>query len=186
MDANTFVTFIPSMPGNPRPAWPNTTALLSSQPSRHGWRPSISSYLYCSPRVAHRSLVHTLQPNATGEFLWRRLLSISRIDALYQGFGHRGASRLVEGNRGDPCLAASRIVNPELLRSVVLNSSLRRPNTLATRAVQKMLEREAPQLLRQLSRRLVLLVERIMLLFSLKRDVESDYASERSSLHMRR
>ncbi|GEM_PF-1664033 len=49
-----------------------------------------------------------------------------------------------------------------------------------------MLEREAPQLLRQLSRRLVLLVERIMLLFSLKRDVESDYASERSSLHMRR
>lgn len=51
----------------------------------------------------------------------------------------------------DPRLAASRIVNPELLRSVVLNSSLRRPNTLATRAVQKILEQEAPQLLRQLS-----------------------------------
>ena len=47
----------------------------------------------------------------------------------------------------DPRFAVSKIVNPELLRSVVLSSSLRRPHTLATRAVEKLIEKEAPRIL---------------------------------------
>ena len=62
------------------------------------------------------------------------------------GGGYAITSGLFE-RINDPRLAVSTIVKPELLRSVVLNSSLRRPNTLATRAVQKLLEQEAPRLL---------------------------------------
>ena len=49
---------------------------------------------------------------------------------------------------GDNRLAASRIVKPELLRSVVLSQSIRRPSTLATREVQRLIEKVAPALLR--------------------------------------
>ena len=62
------------------------------------------------------------------------------------GGGYAIASGLFE-RMNDPRFAVSRIVNPELLRSVVLASSLRRPNTLATRTVEKLLEQEAPALL---------------------------------------
>lgn len=51
----------------------------------------------------------------------------------------------------DPRFAAARIIKPELLRSVVLASSLRRPSTLATRTVQKLIEQEAPLLLKNRS-----------------------------------
>lgn len=62
------------------------------------------------------------------------------------GGGYAIASGLFE-RMSDPRFAASTIVNPELLRSVVLASSLGRPHTLATRAVEKLIEQEAPQLL---------------------------------------
>lgn len=51
----------------------------------------------------------------------------------------------------DSRFAMSRITNPELIRSVVLSSSLRRPNSLATRTVQKLIEQEAPRLLRNIA-----------------------------------
>jgi hypothetical protein len=51
----------------------------------------------------------------------------------------------------DPRFSVARIIKPELMRSVVLASSLRRPNTLATRTVQKLLEQESPLLLKNRS-----------------------------------
>lgn len=45
-------------------------------------------------------------------------------------------------------LSSSRIVEPELIRSVVLRTTLRRPGTLATRKVQKLIEEEIPALLK--------------------------------------
>lgn len=63
------------------------------------------------------------------------------------GGGYAIASGLFE-RMNDTRFAVSRIVKPELGRSVVLSSSLRRPNTQATRAVQKIIEQEAPQLLK--------------------------------------
>lgn len=63
------------------------------------------------------------------------------------GGGYAIASGLFE-RINDPRFAVSRIVNPELLRSVVLASSLRRPNTLATRTVEKLIAQEAPLLLK--------------------------------------
>lgn len=47
----------------------------------------------------------------------------------------------------DGRLASSRIVEPELIRSVVLGTTLRRPGTLATRRIQQLIEREVPPLL---------------------------------------
>ena len=47
----------------------------------------------------------------------------------------------------DPRFSMSQIVNPELPRSVVLASTLHRPHTLATRAVQRLIEKEAPYLM---------------------------------------
>jgi LysR family transcriptional regulator, nitrogen assimilation regulatory protein len=49
--------------------------------------------------------------------------------------------------RDDPRLASTRIVKPELVRSVVLATTLRRPNTLATREVHRLIERIMPGLL---------------------------------------
>ncbi|AYC31312.1 LysR family transcriptional regulator [Pseudomonas cavernae] len=63
------------------------------------------------------------------------------------GGGYAITSGLFE-HIDDSRFAVSRIIKPELLRSVVLASSLRRPNTLATRTVQKLLEQEAPLLLK--------------------------------------
>lgn len=51
----------------------------------------------------------------------------------------------------DPRFDFARIIKPELVRSVVLSNSLRRPHTLATRTVQKIIEQEAPLLLRNRS-----------------------------------
>lgn len=47
----------------------------------------------------------------------------------------------------DPRFSFAKIVKPELPRSVVLANTLRRPHTLATRAVQKLIEQEAPALM---------------------------------------
>jgi DNA-binding transcriptional LysR family regulator len=66
------------------------------------------------------------------------------------GGGYAITSGLFE-HVDDPRFSVARIIKPELLRSVVLASSLRRPNTLATRTVQKLLEQEAPLLLKNRS-----------------------------------
>lgn len=50
--------------------------------------------------------------------------------------------------RSDDRLASARIVNPELERCVVLASTLRRPHTLATREIRRMLVHAVPGLLR--------------------------------------
>lgn len=50
--------------------------------------------------------------------------------------------------RGDGRLASARIVKPELIRTVVLSSTLRRPHTLATREVQRIIMQLVPGLLR--------------------------------------
>lgn len=63
------------------------------------------------------------------------------------GGGYAILSGLFE-RMDDPRFSFSTIVKPELPRSVVLASTLRRPNTLATRAVQKLIEQEAPRLLK--------------------------------------
>nr|WP_215731018.1 LysR family transcriptional regulator [Pseudomonas lalucatii] len=63
------------------------------------------------------------------------------------GGGYAITSGLFE-HIDDPRFSVARIVKPELLRSVVLASSLRRPSTLATRTVQKLIEQEAPLLLK--------------------------------------
>lgn len=47
----------------------------------------------------------------------------------------------------DPRFSFAKIVKPELPRSVVLANTLRRPHTLATRAVQRLIEQEAPGLM---------------------------------------
>lgn len=49
--------------------------------------------------------------------------------------------------RQDDRLEAVRIVKPELLRSVVLATTLRRPHTLATREIQRLLAQVVPPLL---------------------------------------
>lgn len=49
--------------------------------------------------------------------------------------------------RNDARLASARIVKPELLRSVVLSSTLRRPHTLATREVQRLVAQVVPEML---------------------------------------
>jgi len=50
--------------------------------------------------------------------------------------------------RGDPRLATAKIVDPELERCVVLATTLRRPHTLATREIGRMLVQTVPGLLR--------------------------------------
>lgn len=50
--------------------------------------------------------------------------------------------------RDDPRFASARIVNPELLRSVVLATTVRRPHTLATREVQRLILQVVPALLK--------------------------------------
>lgn len=49
---------------------------------------------------------------------------------------------------GDPRLSSALIVEPELLRSVVLATTLRRPHTLATREVYRLIAQTVPDLLR--------------------------------------
>lgn len=51
---------------------------------------------------------------------------------------------------GDPRLAVARIVQPDLVRTVVLSSTLRRPHTLATREVQTIILQIVPDILRHL------------------------------------
>ena len=48
---------------------------------------------------------------------------------------------------GDNRLASARIVEPELLRSVVLATTLRRPHTMATREVYRLITQTVPDLL---------------------------------------
>jgi hypothetical protein len=43
-------------------------------------------------------------------------------------------------------LMTSRIIEPEILRSIVLATTLRRPDTLAVREVEKLIRTEAPQI----------------------------------------
>lgn len=50
--------------------------------------------------------------------------------------------------REDPRFASARIVNPELVRSVVLATTVRRPHTLATREVQRMILQVVPAMLK--------------------------------------
>lgn len=64
------------------------------------------------------------------------------------GGGYAITSGLFE-LRNDPRLASSRIVKPELLRSVVLCTTVRRPHTLATREVHRMIVQEVPGLIRE-------------------------------------
>lgn len=63
------------------------------------------------------------------------------------GGGYAITSGLFEMN-ADPRLASARIVRPELLRSVVLSTSPRRPHTLATREVLRLIVQVVPELLR--------------------------------------
>ena len=63
------------------------------------------------------------------------------------GGGYAITSGLFEMD-SDPRLASSRIVKPELLRSVVLSTSPRRPHTLATREVLRLIVQVVPELLR--------------------------------------
>jgi LysR family nitrogen assimilation transcriptional regulator len=62
------------------------------------------------------------------------------------GGGYAITSGLLEPHDA-PRLASARIVNPELPRSVVLCTTLRRPHTLATREVQRMITQVVPVLL---------------------------------------
>lgn len=63
------------------------------------------------------------------------------------GGGYAITSGLLEA-RDTPRLASVRIVKPELPRSVVLCTTLRRPHTLATREVQRMIAQVVPGLLK--------------------------------------
>ena len=63
------------------------------------------------------------------------------------GGGYAITSGLLE-LRDAPRLASARIVEPELPRSVVLCTTLRRPHTLATREVQRMISQVVPSLLK--------------------------------------
>lgn len=63
------------------------------------------------------------------------------------GGGYAITSGLFE-LRHDPRLASARIVKPELLRSVVLSTTLRRPHTLATREVQRLIVQVVPTLMK--------------------------------------
>lgn len=62
------------------------------------------------------------------------------------GGGYAITSGLFELHN-DRRLQAARIVKPELLRSVVLSSTLRRPHTLATREIERLILRVVPSLL---------------------------------------
>ncbi len=62
------------------------------------------------------------------------------------GGGYAITSGLFE-LRDDPRLGSARIVKPELLRSVVLSQTMRRPHTLATREVQRLIVQVVPTLL---------------------------------------
>ena len=68
-------------------------------------------------------------------------------EVVAAGGGYAITSGLFE-HIDDPRYSVARIVKPELLRSVVLASSLRSPSTLATRTVQKLIEQEASLLLK--------------------------------------
>lgn len=63
------------------------------------------------------------------------------------GGGYAITSGLLEGRDADR-LASARVVKPELPRSVVLCNTLRRPHTLATREVQRMIAQVVPILLK--------------------------------------
>lgn len=62
------------------------------------------------------------------------------------GGGYAITSGLFE-LRQDPRFASARIIQPELLRSVVLKTTMRRPHTLATREVRRLLQQVVPALL---------------------------------------
>ncbi|UVE19197.1 LysR family transcriptional regulator [Pseudomonas sp. LS44] len=68
-------------------------------------------------------------------------------EVVAAGGGYAIISGLFE-HIDDPRFSVARIVKPELMRSVVLASSLRRPSSLATRTVQKLIEQEVPLLLK--------------------------------------
>jgi LysR family transcriptional regulator, nitrogen assimilation regulatory protein len=63
------------------------------------------------------------------------------------GGGYAITSGLFEMD-SDPRLASAKIVKPELLRSVVLSTSPRRPHTMATREVMRLIVQVVPELLR--------------------------------------
>ena len=63
------------------------------------------------------------------------------------GGGYAITSGLFEMN-GDPRLSSARIVKPELLRSVALSTSPRRPHTIATREIVRLILQVVPELLR--------------------------------------
>lgn len=53
------------------------------------------------------------------------------------------------GRTADPRLAAARIIKPPLLRAVILGSTPRQPQTLATREVYRLIQQMAPQYFRR-------------------------------------
>lgn len=63
------------------------------------------------------------------------------------GGGYAISSGILNHSRVDERIASAVICDPELVRSVVLSSTLRRPATLATRKVEKLIEQEAPAIL---------------------------------------
>lgn len=68
-------------------------------------------------------------------------------EVVAAGGGYALTSGLFE-SIADPRLASARIVKPLLPRSLVLAHSIRRPHTLATRAVQRLIGQVAPKLLK--------------------------------------
>lgn len=76
----------------------------------------------------------------------REQIEVERVHGTATGGGYAILSGQFE-RIDDPRFSFSRIVKPELPRSVVLANTLRRPHTLATRAVQKLIEHEAPGLM---------------------------------------
>lgn len=71
-----------------------------------------------------------------------------QYEIVAAGGGYAITAGLFE-RQDDPRFAAAEIIRPRLLRSVVLSQTVRRPHTLATRMVQKLIEKEAPGALKR-------------------------------------
>jgi|SRR5690554_784857 len=69
-----------------------------------------------------------------------------QFEVVAAGGGYAITSGLLELGQ-DERLDSSQVVEPELVRSVVLSTTLRRPGTLATRKIQEIIEHEVPDLL---------------------------------------
>lgn len=69
-----------------------------------------------------------------------------QFEVAAAGGGYAITSGLLELGE-DERLDSAQIVEPELIRSVVLSTTLRRPGTLATRKIQELIEKEVPGLL---------------------------------------